>query len=176
MLDLIRREGDARSGKPARIIAKLNRVADSEIVTALYDASQSGFRSTYCPRHPWHAGPGVPSLSENIGFAASLAGCSNTPRLLFRKRGNYEIYMAAQTGCQKSRPPCRGAHAIETFHSRVLKDTYLQTYLRDNTGAHSLQVDGSYVKVEPAEGEEKVNSQLKFQGDLGFFPDDTETN
>ncbi|HMJ09394.1 MAG TPA: polyphosphate kinase 1, partial [Pyrinomonadaceae bacterium] len=43
MIDLIGREAEnALAGKPARIIAKLNRLADREIVMALYDASKAG--------------------------------------------------------------------------------------------------------------------------------------
>src|SRR5215218_1725378 len=43
MLEMIGREAEnAAAGKPARIIAKINRLADREIVDALYSASQAG--------------------------------------------------------------------------------------------------------------------------------------
>ena len=175
MLDLIRRETEnARSGKPARIIAKLNRVADSEIVTALYDASQAGVQIDLIVRGICTLRPGVPGLSENIRVRSVVGRLLEHSRVYyFENGGNYEIYMGSSDWMPRNLD--RRVEVLTPIEQPLireyLKDTYLATYLRDNAGAHSLQVDGSYAKVEPAEGEESVNSQLIFQGDLGLFPD-----
>jgi len=47
---------------------------------------------------------------------------------------------------------------------QYLKDSVLASYLRDNVNARELQPDGSYLRVKPAEGEKKFDSQLEFEG------------
>jgi polyphosphate kinase len=45
-----------------------------------------------------------------------------------------------------------------------LKDSVLASYLRDNVNARELQADGSYLRVKPADGERRFDSQLEFEG------------
>src|SRR5207237_9532384 len=67
MLELIKRETvNARKGQFARIIAKINRLADAEIIRALYEASQAGVKIDLIVRGVCMLRPGVPGLSENI--------------------------------------------------------------------------------------------------------------
>jgi polyphosphate kinase len=40
----------------------------------------------------------------------------------------------------------------------------LKTYLRDNVKARRLLSDGSYERVRPAQGEERINAQEYFIG------------
>jgi polyphosphate kinase len=45
MLALIAREAEhARQGRPARIVAKINRLADTKVIRALYDGSRAGVK------------------------------------------------------------------------------------------------------------------------------------
>jgi polyphosphate kinase len=45
-----------------------------------------------------------------------------------------------------------------------LKEDVLDVYLRDNTNARELQLDGSYVRVRVDDGDEPFDSQMYFEG------------
>jgi len=67
MLKLIDRETEnAKQGLPARIIAKINSLAEPQIIEALYRASQAGVKIDLIVRGICCLRPGVKGLSENI--------------------------------------------------------------------------------------------------------------
>jgi polyphosphate kinase len=174
MLALIHREREHHlAGRPARIVAKLNRIADIHIIRALYEASQAGVPVELNVRGICCLRPGVPGVSENIRVVSVVGRFLEHSRIYaFERGGDEEVYIGSADWM--SRNLDRRLEVIAPVHDaglrRYLKDVVLEAYLRDNTQARILQPDGSYRRLRPAPGEEEFNSQLHFEGSISLGP------
>jgi polyphosphate kinase len=167
MIDLIRRETEnARAGKPARIIAKNNRIADAEIVEALYEASQAGVEIDLIVRGICTLRPGVEGMSENIRVRSIVGRLLEHSRVYyFENGGDPELYIGSSDWMPRNLD--RRVEVITpvevTELKRFLKDEYLSAYLRDTAKARELGPDGAYHRVSPLPGEDEFNCQIAFQ-------------
>jgi polyphosphate kinase len=163
---LIRREAEhAKAGRPARIVVKINRLADTRVIAALYEASQAGVPIDLIVRGICMLKPGVQGLSETIRVR-SIVGrfLEHSRAYYFQNGGEEELYTGSADWM-----PRNFDRRVETIApvsderlKKYLKDVLLAAYLRDNVKARLLGPDGRYRPVPTGEGAEPFNSQLFF--------------
>lgn len=168
IIALIRREtAHALAGRPARIIAKINRLADKETIRALYEASQAGIKIDLIVRGICMLRPNVPGLSENIRVISIVGRFLEHSRIFyFANGGDEDVYIGSADWM-----PRNFDHRVEVITPiidpeirRSLKDEVLETYLRDTAKARELLPDGTYERACAAADEAKLNSQEYFFG------------
>jgi len=154
---------NARDGKPAQIIAKMNSLVDPVVIEALYKASQAGVKIDLIVRGACCLVPDVPGLSENIRVISIVDRFLEHSRVfLFRNGGATEIYCSSGDWM-----PRNFFRRIETTYpilspklkSRI-EDQILATCLADDLNAWKLQQDGSYKKRNRSDT--PVRSQERF--------------
>jgi polyphosphate kinase len=165
--ELIEREtANARAGRSARIIAKLNRLADANVIQALYEASAAGVQVDLVVRGICMLRPGVPGLSENIRVRSIVGRFLEHSRVLyFDNDGNEEIYIGSADWMPRNLN--RRVEVVcpvkDPRLKRYLRDEVLDAYLRDNANARELQPDGSYERVQINGDEDRFDSQMHFE-------------
>jgi polyphosphate kinase len=155
----------ARAGEPAHLVAKINRLADKEMIEKLYEASNAGVKIDLIIRGICMLRPGVPGLSENITVRNIIGRFLEHSRVFyFSNGGEEEVYIGSADWMARNLK-----HRIEVVapvsdpsSKHYLKNVLLAAYLRDNVRARLLQADGTYAKVPRAPGEKPFESQSYF--------------
>ena len=150
-LMLIGREAEnARQGKKARIVAKMNSLCDPVIMNALYDASKAGVKIELIVRGICCIKAGVPGLSDNISVRSIVGNYLEHSRIFYFYNDGFEdIYMGSADWMPRNLD--RRVEIIFPVENEELKHRVmhiLEVELADNTKAHLLQKDGTYEKVD----------------------------
>ena len=164
-LQLIGRE--AGHGRSGRIIAKMNSLTDTQLIRALYEASQAGVSIDLIVRGICCLRPGVAGLSETIRVISIVGRFLEHSRIFyFANGGADEIYFGSADWMSRNLE-----HRVEVVAPiddgslrRKLKEDVLDVYLRDNVKARRLLPDGTYERIRSREGEQEVDSQRAFAG------------
>ncbi|WP_343208408.1 RNA degradosome polyphosphate kinase [Anaerolentibacter hominis] len=163
-LSLIRREAEnARAGKPARIIAKMNSLCDPIIISALYEASHAGVSISLIIRGICCLKTGIPQISETITVHSIVGTFLEHARIFyFENNGSSEIYMGSADWMPRNLDKrVEILFPIEDEHLKKQVMEILTVQLADNVKAQILQPDGSYEKIDKR-GKVLVNSQDYF--------------
>jgi polyphosphate kinase len=144
-----RESANARAGKPARIIVKLNALVESQIIETLYAASRSGVRIDLIVRGVCALRPGIPGVSENITVRSVIGRFLEHSRVYwFENAGDPELYLASADWMERNffrRVEIAFPVLRKQLRERITKD--LEIYLADNTNAWELRPDGTYTRV-----------------------------
>jgi len=153
----------AASGRPGRIIAKMNALNEPQVVRALYAASQAGVQIDLIVRGACTLRPGVPGVSDNIRVRSIVGRFLEHSRVYwFGNDGAAELYCASADWLERNL-----LRRVETcfpildpeLARKVYRDV-LQNYLDDNLNAWELHADGNYHKCAPAHDEPPHSAQM----------------
>ena len=155
-LAMIRREAEhARSGRPARILAKMNALVDPAINRALYEASQAGVNIDLIVRGICCLRPGLPGASERIRVI-SIVGrfLEHSRAFCFLNDGNEEVYIGSADWMPRNLE--RRIEAVTPVedppHRAAIREVLGQMWL-DNRQAWELDSTGRYTQRQPGDVE-----------------------
>lgn len=162
LLSMIDREIERSTPEsPGRIMAKLNSVADPEIIASLYRASQAGVKVLLNVRGVCMLVPGIAGLSENITVVSVIDRFLEHTRIIcFENCGANEVWLSSADWM--SRNLDRRVELMFPILQESIRKTVrdvLQLYFADNSKAHYLQSDGSWIRRQPVEGEPVMRTQ-----------------
>lgn len=148
ILEAIRAEiANARAGKRARIVAKMNALLEPTVIAALYEASQAGVMVDLIVRGVCALKPGVPGLSENITVRSIVGRFLEHHRIYyFHADGAEKVYLSSADWMNRNL--FRRVEVAFPIHDRKLKRRViaegLSACLGDNQSAWIMQPDGHY--------------------------------
>jgi len=164
LLQMIRTEIDNRkAGKPAAIKAKLNNLADPQVITALYEASRAGVRVQLCVRSVCCLRPGVPGLSDNITVVSIVDRFLEHSRVYYFENGGAPlVYLSSADWMTRNldRRVEVAAPILDPELKKRVVEEVLGSALNDNVKARRVLSSGQSERVVRAEGEPAIRSQL----------------
>ena len=173
VLEAIRNEiAQAKAGKPAHVIAKMNALLEPETINALYEASQAGVKVDLIVRGVCALRPGVKGLSENIRVRSIIGRFLEHTRIFyFHNGGKEDSYLASADWMDRNF--FRRIEACFPILDKKLKkrvlDEGLSIYLKDNCQAWEMDCNGFWHRRKPSRSK-TVNAQAELAALLGQVP------
>ncbi len=164
LLDKIRRETEnAKEGKVARVIAKVNSLNEPQLIEAMYEASQAGVKIDLILRGICSLRPGVKGLSENIHVRSIVGRFLEHSRVYyFLNDGKEEFYCSSAD--LMDRNMFRRNESCFEIRQKAMKEqirTDLELFLADNCQSWVLNGDGNYERLTPGD-EKRISAQETF--------------
>jgi polyphosphate kinase len=151
----------ARSGRPARIVAKMNALLDPAVIRALYQASRAGVPIDLVVRGLCTLRPGLPGLSENIRVRSIVGRFLEHTRIFHFLSGGENCVLLSSADWMPRNLLRRVEIAFPVLapelKTRVLAEG-LDPYLRDDSQAWLMRPDGSYERAK-AQGPKPFSAQ-----------------
>jgi polyphosphate kinase len=160
--DLSKPGANARNGKPARIVAKINSLVDGVIIKELYDASCAGVRIDLIVRGICCLRAGIPGMSENITVRSITGRFLEHSRIFyFYNEGHEDLYLASADWMPRNlNRRVELLFPVEDSDCRARVMEVLEVELADTIRVSFLNPDGTYSKLD-LRGKDKLDSQKK---------------
>ena len=164
-VNLIDREiNNAKDGREAVIIAKMNSLCDKGIIEKLYEASNAGVKIHLIIRGICCLRTGIEGVSENIKVSSIVGSYLEHARIFYFYNNGYEdIYMGSADWMPRNLD--RRVEIMFPVEDEVLKSQVkhiLDVQLGDTLKAYEMTEDGSYVRIKPSRGKKPVGAQDTF--------------
>ena len=164
-LMLINRETEnAKKGKKARIIAKMNSLCDPMIIDALYKASTAGVQIDLIIRGICCLKVGIPEVSENIRVRSIVGNFLEHSRIFYFYNDGFEdVYMGSADWMPRNLD--KRVEITFPVEDEILKQeviNILTLQLSDTLKAHILQPNGREYEKQDLRGMVKIAAQDEF--------------
>lgn len=154
----------AQNGLASGIFIKVNSLEDSEIIYALYRASQQGVPIKLIIRGICCLRPGRKGLSENIEVLSIVGDFLEHSRIYhFHNNGDTRTYSGSADMMVRSFD--KRLESLFKVEAPLLEKqlmNILSYNLRDNSNSYTMQENGTYIAKAPAEGEARFNIHQEF--------------
>jgi polyphosphate kinase len=163
-LYLIKKETEnAKKGKKAKIVAKINSLVDKELIEALYEASSAGVDINLIIRGVCCLRPGIPGVSERITVRSIIGRFLEHSRIFsFYNDGDELIFLSSADWMTRNLD--RRVELLFPIEEESTKEKVreiLSLVLKDTVKARILNSDGSYSRIDKR-GKEIISCQEKF--------------
>ena len=154
IVDLINAETQrCIEGQKAEICAKINALVDTEVIDALYRASQAGVNILLNIRGVCCLRPGVPGLSETIRVVSIVDRFLEHARIIhFRHGGDSKLFISSADWMPRNLDRrVEVMVPVDDPSCRKKLMNQLLVYFQDNISSWEMQPDGSYCRSNPDE-------------------------
>jgi polyphosphate kinase len=138
-----------RSGKPARILLKMNSLVDQRCIRALYEASQAGVQVDINVRGICCLRAGIPGVSDNVRVVSVVGRFLEHSRVYTFHRGKKRKYFIGSADLMPRNLDTRVEllTPVEDDSLRAQLDDTLERCLADDTFAWDMTPDGSWTRL-----------------------------
>jgi len=150
IVSLIRQEGEnARQGRPALIIGKMNSLVDEEIISELYQASQAGVEIRLIVRGICCLRPGLPGISQGITVRSLVGRFLEHSRIFFFQNDRQEqVFLSSADWMPRNLDRrLEILFPVEDLRLKAEIKLILQKIWQDTVNARLLHPDGTYTRM-----------------------------